>query len=123
MRNGDLSNEIAPTVGMRFERVIKTGEGKLNRSAKAYLQSINRLDINVVIITTGADRLAAAFCYKWGVPYFRVVPAESPLEIPDIVREMNMMTYYDLDTDILQNVNSRGGGKVEVKQWTQVSVL
>lgn len=122
MRGGDLSNELAATVGMRFERVIKTEEGKLNRSAKAYLQSINRLDVNVVIITTGPVRLAASFCLKWGVPYFRIIPAESPLEVPDIVREMDMINYYDIDRDILQNVNSRGGGKVQVKQWTQFEV-
>ncbi len=82
MRDGDLSNELAATIGMRFDRVIKTEEGKLNRSAKAYLLSINRLDVNCVLITTGSDRLAASFCFKWGVPYFRIVQATHLSKFP-----------------------------------------
>lgn len=120
MRGGDLSNEQAAGLGMRFERVIKTEEGKLNRAAKAYLQTIMRLDVNVFIITTGDFRKAVAFCVKWGIPYTRVVEAAGTLEIPDIVRENDLVTYYDLDQFVLQNINSRGHGKVDAKLWTQV---
>lgn len=123
MRGGDLSSDIAPSVGIRFERVIKTEEGRLNRSAKAYLQSLLRLDVNVYIITLGDSRRCMAFCAKWGVPYTRVIGADSTLEIPDIVRENDLLSYYDMDETILQNVNSRGTGKVEVKLWTVIETF
>lgn len=122
MRDGDLSNDIAPGIGMRFEGVIKTDEGKLNRAAKAYLLSISRLDVNVFIITTGDTRRCMAFCLKWGVPYYRVIDASSIHEIPTIVREMNLLTYYDSEKTILQNVNSRGHGNIEVKEWTSITL-
>lgn len=117
MKGGDLSNEVAPTLAIRFERVLRTEEGKLNRSAKAYLQSLRNIDINVVIITTKDSRKAAAFCYKWGIPYQRIVECDSTLEIPQVCREMDVLTYYDFDIEILQNVNSRGHGKIDVREW------
>lgn len=122
MRSGDISNEPASAVGMRFERVIKTEEGKLNRSAKAHLQYLGRLNINRYVITTGDSRKAIAFLYKWDVPYFRVISADSTLEIPEIVREHDMLAYYDADREIVNNVNSRGHGKVDAKLWTSVEV-
>lgn len=123
MRGGDLSNEVAPTIGMRFERVLRTEEGRLNRSAKAYLESLSRgLGVNVCILTTGDHRKARAFCYKWSIPYNEIVECESTLEIPDVCREKDLLTYYDYDVHILQNVNSRGYGKVDAKQWTAVEV-
>lgn len=123
MRGGDLSNEIAPAIAMRFERVIKTEEGKLNKAAKAYLQTIHRIDVNVYIITTGPERKAIAFLMKWGVPYFRVIECTSTLEIADVCREMDVLTYYDYDVELLNNINSRGHGKIEAKQWTQEHLL
>lgn len=122
MRAGDISDEVAPAIGLRFERVIKTEEGKLNRSAKAYLLSIARLDVNIHILTTGDPRRCMAFCLKWGVPYHRVIGCESTLEIPDVCREQDLLTFYDMDKTILQNINSRGYGKIEAKQWTSVEV-
>lgn len=120
MLGGDLSNEMAAGVGFRFERVIKTEEGKLNKSAKAHIQNILRLDVNLYIITTGDFRKAVAFCVKWGVPYSRILEAAGPLEIPDIVRENDMLTYYDMDQFVLQNINSRGHGKVQAQLWTHL---
>lgn len=120
MRGGDLSNEAAVGVGIRFERVIKTEEGKLNSSAKDYIHEIMWVDLNVYLITTGDLRKAAAFCLKWGVPYSKIIEAAGPLEIPDIVRENDLVTYYDMDQMVLQNINSRGHGKVQVQLWTQV---
>lgn len=122
MRNGDLGNELAPSVGCRFERVIKTDEGKLNRSAKAYLETIGRSLCNVYIITTGDRRKCMSFCAKWGVPYFQVIEAETTFEISDVVREHDMLYYYDMDREILQNVNSRGQGKVKAQLWTSVEL-
>lgn len=118
MRHGNISNELAPSVGMRFERVIKTEEGKLNRAAKAFLSSKALADINTYIITTGEYRKALAFCVKWHIPYTAIIKADSTLEVPDIVREHDMVQYWDTDINILQNVNSRGSGKVDVNQWT-----
>lgn len=120
MRHGDLSNELAPAIGIRFEGVIKTEEGKLNKAAKAFLSSRSLQDINTYIITTGARRSALAFCVKWHIPYTDIIQADSTLEVPDIVREHDMIQYWDTDNLILQNVNSRGSGRVEVKQWTSV---
>lgn len=118
MKFGDISNEPAPTVGIRFERIIKTDEGKLNMKAKGYLQSIWRLDINIAVITTGDERKALSFLSKWGVPYNRIIRAIAPYEVADVVRANDMVEYYDVDKDVLQNVISRGGRKVSVKEWT-----
>lgn len=123
MRNGDLSNEIAPSMGLRFEGCIKTAEGKLNKTAKAYLGQLGRnVDVNIIVITTGDRRKALSFLVKWTVPYTRVVQADSLLEIPDIVRENDMIEYWDMDREIVQNVNSRGSGKINSKLWTSVLV-
>lgn len=118
MRYGDLSTELAPCFGVRFEKVIKTDEGRVNKGAKAFLEQVAALDVILVIITTGDARKAMAFMVKWNVPFTRVIAADSFFEVADLVRENDMMTYYDADRDVLNNVNSRGGGKVEVKQWT-----
>lgn len=122
MLNGDIGNELAPSVGCRFERVIRTEEGKLNRSAKAYLETIGRTISNVYLITTGDRRKCMAFCIKWAVPYFQVIECQSTLEIADVVREHDMLYYYDMDVPVLQNVNSRGAGKVEAKLWTSITL-
>lgn len=119
MLGGDISNETAPGVGVRFERIIRTQQGRLNRSAKAYLQSLVQLDVNIHIITTGDSRKCMAFCAKWAVPYSKVIAAESDLEIPDIVNENVFIYYYDVDKNLLSNVNSRSRGS-EAKLWTQV---
>lgn len=123
MRGGDLSNEVAAGIGIRFERVIRTeDEGKLNRAAKDYLLKIGNVDVNSYIITTNNYRKAAAFCHKWGVPYTRIIEAAGPLEIPDIVRENDLVTYWDLDKFVLDNINSRGHGKVDARLWTSVQL-
>lgn len=122
MKGGDISNDPAPAMGIRFERVIKTSEGKLNRTAKAFIETLGRLECNIHIITTEDPRRCMAFLVKWRVPFTRVIGADSTLEIPDICREQHLLTYYDLDKDILQNVNSRGAGDIEVKLFDQVEV-
>lgn len=120
MKDGDLSNEIAPIVGIRFERVLKTEEGKLNKKAKGFIESFMNLDVNVYILTMTDSRKTMAFLTKWAVPYNKVISVDSPFEVADVVREHDMLYYYDVDRDVLQNVNSRGGGKVKVQQWTSV---
>lgn len=118
MKLGDLSNEVAPAVGIRFEHVIRTGDGKLNRSAKAFLETLLRMDSNVYIITTGPERKAMSFLFKWAVPYTRVIEAESLIEIPLICNEHALLTYYDVDNDILQNVRARGKERTKAALWT-----
>lgn len=105
MRGGDLSNELAPYVGIRFERVIKTEEGLLNRAAKAYIEKILRTDVNLVVITNDR-RKALAFLTKWHVPYTQVVQADSRFEIPRICAEWNLISYFDVEPDAIQDVNS-----------------
>lgn len=122
MLRGDLTNEPAPGVGIRFERVVKTEEGKLNNSVKSHLQYIVRnVDANIYIITTENSRKAAAFCVKWGVPYRQIVEAVSDLEIPDICNHMELLQYYDLDQRVVQNVNSRSRG-CRAELWMRVEV-
>lgn len=124
MRGGNISNDIAPAIGFRFERLIKTEEGKLNRHVKGYIeQVIGDLDLNVYIITTNGQRKALSFCYKWGIPYTRIIQADSLLEIPEIVNENSLLTYYDLDLDVVQNVNSRGRKGVKAELWMHPEVL
>lgn len=119
MRGGDLSNEPATSVGIRFERVIKTSEGKLNRSAKAHMEHMSgSIDVNIYVYTTGDRRTAMAFLVKWGVPYRDVIGVDSDLELAEVVREMDLMTYYDIDRNVLQNINSRGTGRIDTQEWT-----
>lgn len=124
MKGGDLSNESAPGMGVRFEKVIKTEEGKLNKSLKGYLQYVTRsVDVNIFVITTNDRRRALAFLTKWGVPYNEVIEADSSLEIPDIVRENNLLTYFDLDKELLSNIKARGNEKVRAELWTSQMLL
>lgn len=124
MRQGDLSSDLAPAVGFRFERLIRTEEGKLNKHVKGFIQNIlGNLDANVYIITTNDERKAVAFCWKWGVTYTRLIKADSPLEIPVIANENDLITYYDVDNDIVQNVNSRAKEGVKAELWTSREVL
>lgn len=118
MFKGDLDNQLAQGIGVRFEECIKRQDGSLDRSMKASMLTwMRNIDANIYVITTGNERKAAAFCLKWGVPYSKVIPVDSTLEIPDVVREMDMRSYWDQDKSILQNVNTRGHGKIRVEQW------
>lgn len=110
MKGGDLSADPAPGIGVRFELVLKTQEGRLNRAGKSFLFDLWRdLDINVYIYTTGDRRKAMAFCLKWGIPYTQVIDVETTLEIPLLCMEAQLSTYYDADKDILANVTARAG--------------
>lgn len=119
MLKGELSNELAPAVGVRFERILKTEEGKLNKQGKGFLEKLMGLDINTYIITTQDRRRVMAFLAKWRVPYTNVFEADTKYEIPDIAREQDMITYYDVDVPVLQNINTRGNKKVKGELWTQ----
>lgn len=121
MRGGDLSNEIAPGIGIRFERIIKTEEGRLNKKAKGFLEDLASVEYNVYIITTGDRRKCLQFLTKWRIPYSDVFAAETDYEVADIVREHDMLTYWDIDREMLNSVNSRGPGNIKVEQWTLVS--
>lgn len=122
MRGGDLSNDLAPAIGIRFERVLRTEEGRLNKAAKAFIERISSVDANIFIVTTGDRRKALAFLTKWRVLFSQVVQADSTLEIPDICREQDFITYYDLDKAIIQNLNTRGNKKTKGELWTLVEV-
>lgn len=119
MLGGDLDNTLAPSIGIRFERVIKTEEGKLNKAAKGFLESLDVWSrANFYIITTAETRKCLAFLVKWRVPYNKVIGVESSLEIPDVARENDFIVYYDLDKDVLQNINTRGNKKTKGELWT-----
>lgn len=123
MRGGDLSYDLAPGIGFRFERVVKTEEGKLNRAAKAYMeQVIGKTDSNIYIITTEDERKALLFLVKWKIPYSRLIKADSELEIAQICVENTLLTYYDYDLHVLNNVRSRGKERVQAEQWTKHEV-
>lgn len=122
MRGGDLSNELAPAIGFRFEEVIKTAEGKLNRAAKGFIEQVGRLNTNIYIITTGPQRKALAFIVKWGIPYTHVIEAETRLEVADIAREHDLITFFDVDTEVILNLNTRGNKKVKGELWTHREV-
>lgn len=115
MRGGNLSNELAPAMGIRFENIIKTVDGKLNRAAKAYLEKLDSQDIRLVVITTDKRR-ALAFMTKWRVPYSQVLEAESSYEIAELCRENDFIFYFDVDTDVLHSVRSRGP-KIAAEKW------
>lgn len=105
MRGGDLSNQLAPYVGIRFERIIKTDEGQLNRSAKAYMERILGKEVNLVVISND-KRKALAFLTKWHIPYTQVLQADSRFEIPRLCQEWKLISYFDVDPDTIQDVNS-----------------
>lgn len=117
MRGGNLSNDVARGIGVRFEGVLKTQSGGFSTEGKRYLESVGSLEINRFIITTGSERKAMAFCYKWSIPYFRVIEASSDLEIANICNEHAFLFYYDVDRRVIENVNSRSRG-VKAIQWT-----
>lgn len=116
MRGGDLSNEPARGIGFRFEGVLKA-EQKLNKAAKAYLESVGSLNVNRIIITLEEARKAMAFCYKWSIPYYKVIQVESEFEIVEVCNEHKLLYYYDADRSVVENVNIRSRG-VKAVQWT-----
>lgn len=110
MRLGDLSNEMAPATGFRFEGIIKTADGHLNSHGKGFLMSLMADSrFNCYLVTTKDPRKAHAFCLKWGVPYSSIIEVVE-LEIPDVVRERKMVAYWDMDKEVLLNVNARVQG-------------
>lgn len=118
MDRGDLSNDLAPAVGVRFEHVLYNF-GKVNEPGKAYVESLLRRDINLYLYTTLPDRKVRAWCYHWGVLYTRVISAESTLEIPELCRAHKLMLYVDTDDHILQAVSERGNPQIQIKKWEQ----
>lgn len=108
MKNGNLSDRPSPAIAFRFEGILKTQTGQLNRAGKAKVEDIfNKRDCNIYIVTTEDDRKAKLFCIKWGIPYAHIVVADSKLEIPLICLENKLLRYYDSDKDIVSNVKAR----------------
>jgi len=119
MLHGDISNEPAPKVGFRFEEIIKREEdGRLNRSGKAMVARVDALDLEAVLFTTGDERKAAAYCYKWGVKCGKIYSVDSVLDLVQLVREHNLIAYYDTDADILSMIKQRAPKGLEVHKWT-----
>lgn len=119
LKGGNLSNKAGYSIGIRFEGVVQIGlEKKKNPHAIAYIEYLfNQGDINVFLITLGDERKAMSFCYKWGIPYTRIIKADSYLEIPDICLAHNLITYYDIDTNILEQVGNRGKLRTKAEKW------
>lgn len=122
MKYGDLSREAAASIGVRFEGVIKTQEGKLNRAAKSFLERLEQLDVMLYVITSGDYRKCLAFLVKWNVPYNKVISVDSLFEIADVCREQEFISYYDADKDIVYNVKSRGKERVAAEIWDKFEV-
>lgn len=119
MRFGDLSNEPALKVGVRFEEILRRErDGALNRTGKAFLEQLGNLDTQTVVLTTGDERKAQAFCYKWGISYSHVQAVDSILDLENVCRELGMVTYYDTDKELLQRIRSRGKQPLETILWT-----
>lgn len=119
MKFGDLSNDLAPIVGFRFEKVIKKSDGKLNKQVKSYMQDVLlKTGCNLYILTTGDRKKALSFCVKYNIPWTQVIEIDSVLEIPEVCIENKMIVYYDNDGEVVYNVNSRGKERVTAQAWT-----
>lgn len=118
MKWGDISNEPAPAIGIRFEEIIRRGDdGKLNRTGKAFCERLVGRDVALVLFTTGTTRKAQAYSYKWGVPYNGICAVDSVLELVQVCIEQKLIQYWDTDKDILSKINARHRG-TEIRLWT-----
>ena len=117
MRLGDLDNTVAPAVAFRFENVLYM-YGKVDRSARAEVQkNMFQRNCNVYLITMLEERKVQAKCFKWAIPYTRVIQVESALEIPEICSIHRVLEYYDRDEKVLENIGTTGFQTKAIK-WT-----
>lgn len=118
MIKGDLSNELATKVAIRFEAVIYNF-GKVNKEGEAFVESCMNKGFNVLLVTLLPERKAMAWCYKWCVPYTQLVQASSTLEIPEILHYHHVVAYFDTDERLLAEVAMRGNPQIEAMKWEQ----
>lgn len=117
MRAGDLDNTAAPAVGFRFEEVVYL-YGKIDAGARAQLEyNLFTRDYNVYLISLLPERKVAAKCFKWNVPYTRVIHVDSLLEIPEVCKAHRMLEYFDRDEKVLENVGMTGF-QTKGTKWT-----
>lgn len=118
MRFGDISNERAAGMGIRFELIVRGQDGSLNKQGKGFLERLASSEFNIYVITTGDKRKTLAYLAKWNVPYNYVLDAETLFEIADLCIEHKLIQYYDTDTHVVSNVISRGKQRTEGVLWT-----
>lgn len=118
MRFGNLSNELAHAVGVRFEHVIYNF-GEVNKPGKAFCENLLQQHCNLYLVSLLPERKVRAWCYKWGVMYTNILAADSTLEIPPLCQAHHMLAYFDTDDRVLQAVRERGSPRVEARKWTQ----
>lgn len=120
MRHGDLSKAMVPSIAVRWEYVVwdPTG-GKPNLVGKAHLEKLYNNELLVILITSADERKAKAKCYKWNIPYSKLLGVDSVLEIPEIAQAHKIIAYWDVDQRVLDNVKSSGPAQIETFKWEQ----
>lgn len=118
MRSGNLSNELAHVIGVRFENVIYN-YGKVNQPGKAFCEDLLQKNCNLYFVTTLHQNKVRSWCFKWGVGYTNILVADSLLEIPELCRAHHMLAYFDTDDRLLQSVRDRGTPRIEAIKWSQ----
>lgn len=118
MKGGQLSNKLAPGVGIFFEQVVYNF-GKLNEPGKAFLEHLISIDCNIYLFTLLSHRKVAAWCFKWAVPYTGIIEADSILELPQLSQAHHLSVFFATDDRLLEAVRSRGNPQIEAKKWEQ----
>lgn len=118
MKHGDLSNEMAPVIGLRFENIVYNF-GKVNGPGKALCEGLLSRDCNLYLFSTLPERKVASWCYKWGLGYTRIIEAAGPLEIPELCINHHLTVYYDTDERLLAEVSMRGNPQIRTIKWEQ----
>lgn len=118
VRYGNLSNELAHSIGVRFEHIVYNF-GKVNQPGKALCEDLLQKDCNLYFFTLLPERKVKSWCYKWGVMYTNVIKADSTLEIPELCRAHVLLAYFDTDDRLLQAVRERGNPPIDAIKWEQ----
>lgn len=118
MRTGNLSNEVAKGVGIRFENVLYDF-GKANQPGKAFVENLVTKGLNIYLLTLNDERKSKAWCWRHAVAYTQLFQCESTMEIADVVQAHGLLAYYDTDDRVLEAVASRGKQQVYTQKWQQ----
>ena len=120
MKHGDISAASAPIVGVRFEAIVRNFTNNTpNQKGVAYLESLLNLDCSILLLTLMDRRKALAFCYKWNVPYQKLVQIDSVLEIPQLLQAHKAQIYWDTNSKVIENVRSSGPIQINAKLWEE----
>lgn len=118
MRGGNLSNETARGVGVRFEHVLYDF-GKVNPPGRAFIEKLVAQGLNIYLLTLNDERKSKAWCVRHNIAYTHLFQCESTLEIAEVAQEHGLLAYYDTDDRVLEAVASRGKEQVYAQKWQQ----